>query len=70
MTPTEALQPGHARWLMTPTSAVLETLQPFSTKSALLAWASQPREVPCILPRLGVDVGGVRPVRWVMHHGW
>lgn len=62
MTVAEALSPDHARRLMTPTRATLETLQPFESAAALQAWAAQPRQVPCILPRLALDAGGLRPV--------
>jgi len=62
MTPAEALAPGHARRLMTPTRATLETLGAFASAAALLEWAAQPRDVECILPRLALDHTGQRPV--------
>jgi hypothetical protein len=62
MSVAEALSPDHARRLMTPTRATLEALRPFSNAAALQAWAAQPRTVPCILPRLALDAGGLRPV--------
>jgi 8-oxo-dGTP pyrophosphatase MutT (NUDIX family) len=58
----EALSPDHARRLMTPTRATLEALRPFDSAAALQAWAAQPRQVPCILPRLALAAGGLRPV--------
>ncbi|MFO1265980.1 MAG: NUDIX domain-containing protein [Rubrivivax sp.] len=62
MTPAEALAPGHARRLMTPTRAVLQTLAAFDSTAALLAWAAQPRSVERILPLLAMDHTGLRPV--------
>jgi len=63
MTPAEALAPGHARRLMTPTRATLQMLSEFASTAALLAWAAQPRRVECILPRLALDAAGQqRPV--------
>lgn len=62
MTPEEALSPGHARRLMTPTRATLETLRGFESTAALLEWAARPRRVERILPWLALDQGGQRPV--------
>jgi len=63
MTPAAALAPGHARRLMTPTRATLQTLGEFASTAALLAWAARPRRVECILPRLALDGSGEpRPV--------
>lgn len=62
MTVAEALSPDHARRLMTPTRATLEALRPFDSAAALQAWAAQPRQVPCILPRLALEACGLRPV--------
>jgi 8-oxo-dGTP pyrophosphatase MutT (NUDIX family) len=63
ITPAEALLPGHARRLMTPTRATIESLLPFGSIDALEAWAALPRSVERILPRLGLDASGVRPVQ-------
>lgn len=62
MTPAEALAPGHARRLMTPTRAVLQTLAAFDSTAALRAWTAQPRQVQRILPLLATDHSGLRPV--------
>jgi len=61
--PAEALSPRNSRRLMTPTRATLEQLLPFDSAQALQDWAAQLRTVERILPRLGVDAGGVRPVQ-------
>jgi 8-oxo-dGTP pyrophosphatase MutT (NUDIX family) len=58
----DALAPGHARRLMTPTRAVLQSLLPFTDTAALQAWAAGLREVPCIVPRLALGPTGERPV--------
>jgi 8-oxo-dGTP pyrophosphatase MutT (NUDIX family) len=62
MTAAEALAPGHARRLMTPTRAVLETLAAFDSTAALLGWAARPRRVERVLPLLARDASGQRPV--------
>ncbi len=62
MTPAEALSPGHARRLMTPTRATLEMLRAFDSTAALLDWAVRPRQVQRILPLLAQDLSGQRPV--------
>lgn len=63
ITPAEALLPGHARRLMTPTRSTIESLLPFASVEALEAWAAVPRNVERILPRLALDADGVRPVQ-------
>lgn len=60
--PGEALSPGNARRLMTPTRAMLELLLPFASAQALAAWASAPRKVERVLPRLAMCPAGVQPV--------
>jgi 8-oxo-dGTP pyrophosphatase MutT (NUDIX family) len=60
--PREALSPGNARRLMTPTRAMLELLLPFASADALSAWASAPRQVERVLPRLAMGPAGVQPV--------
>ncbi len=62
MTPAEAVSPGHARRLMTPTRATLETLRAFDSTAALLDWAARPRQVRRVLPLLARDHVGQRPV--------
>ena len=60
--PREALSPGNARRLMTPTRAMLELLAPFASVQALSDWACAPRRVERVLPRLGMGPAGVQPV--------
>jgi 8-oxo-dGTP pyrophosphatase MutT (NUDIX family) len=62
MAPAEALSPGNARRLMTPTRAMLELLLPFTSTPALAAWAASPRKVERVLPRLSMTSAGVQPV--------
>ena len=61
--PRDALSPGNARRLMTPTRAMLELVLPFASTEALAAWASGPRQVERVLPRLAMGPAGVQPVR-------
>jgi 8-oxo-dGTP pyrophosphatase MutT (NUDIX family) len=58
----EALSPGNARRLMTPTRAMLEQVLPFPTAQALQAALQAPRTVARVLPRLALDESGLRPV--------
>lgn len=60
--PTDALARTHELKLMTPTYKSLELIQGFASVAALLAWARAPREVPLIMPRVGVGSSGMRPV--------
>ena len=60
--PSDALARSHELKLLTPTQKTLETLARFDTVAALLAWASGPREVSLILPRVATGSGGMRPV--------
>ncbi|MEO6033540.1 MAG: MBL fold metallo-hydrolase, partial [Burkholderiaceae bacterium] len=60
--PADALARSHELKLMTPTQKSLEFVSGFDDVAALLAWASAPREVPLIMPRIGVGSGGMRPV--------
>jgi glyoxylase-like metal-dependent hydrolase (beta-lactamase superfamily II)/8-oxo-dGTP pyrophosphatase MutT (NUDIX family) len=48
--------------LMTPTRKTLELIGGFADVAALLAWAAAPREVPCVMPRMGQGCDGLRPV--------
>jgi 8-oxo-dGTP pyrophosphatase MutT (NUDIX family) len=59
--PRDALSPGNARRLMTPTRAMLELLLPFPSTEALAAWAGAPRQVERVLPRLAMGPAGVQP---------
>ena len=60
--PAVALSGANTRRLMTPTRAMIEQIAAFEDCAALLRWAALPRDVPCVLPRLGVGSGGLRPV--------
>jgi hypothetical protein len=62
MTVSDALAPGHARRLMTPTRAVLNSLLPFRDAASVLAWAAGLQDVPRVLPRLALGPSGERPV--------
>lgn len=62
ITPADALSPGNARRLMTPTRAMLELLRPFESAQALQAWAESDRIVERILPRLAMGSAGLQPV--------
>ena len=62
MRPADALSPQNTRRLMTPTRFMLETVGRFADTDSLLAWARSPREVRMVLPRLGYDSTGLRPV--------
>jgi 8-oxo-dGTP pyrophosphatase MutT (NUDIX family) len=61
--PRDALSPSNARRIMTPTRAMLDLLLPFPSTEALAAWASAPRQVERVLPRLATGPTGVEPVR-------
>jgi 8-oxo-dGTP pyrophosphatase MutT (NUDIX family) len=63
LTPAEALAPENSRKLMTPTRSVIATISRFADTDSLLAWARSPREVATVLPRLGMDRHGLRPVQ-------
>jgi glyoxylase-like metal-dependent hydrolase (beta-lactamase superfamily II)/8-oxo-dGTP pyrophosphatase MutT (NUDIX family) len=60
--PTAALTRTEPLKLLTPTRKTLEAIARFDTVDALLAWARQPREVPCIQPQIGRGRDGIRPV--------
>ncbi len=62
ISPAQALSPGNARRLMTPTCAMLQMLLPFASAGALAAWAAAPRTVQRVLPRLARGLAGVQPV--------
>ncbi|WP_418318482.1 MBL fold metallo-hydrolase [Piscinibacter sakaiensis] len=62
ITPAEALARGEALRMLTPTLHTLRLLASHPTLDSLLAWARQPREIEMILPCLGVDSRGQRPV--------
>ena len=60
--PDEALARASELKLMTPTQKTLETIARFADVAALLEWASGPREVGLIMPRVGAGSRGMRPV--------
>ena len=60
--PEDALARAEALKLMTPTRATLQSIAHFVDVATVMAWARAPREVPRILPRIGVGVLGLRPV--------
>lgn len=60
--PADALAQAEALRLMTPTRKTLEALARFDRVEALLAWARAPREIVCIMPMIGRDRDGLRPV--------
>jgi len=62
ISPRDALSPGNARRLMTPTRAMLELLLPFESAKALADWAKAPRQVDRVLPRLAMGPSGVQPL--------
>lgn len=62
LTPAAALSPENSRKMMTPTRAVIDMIGRFADTEALLAWARAPREVATVMPRLGMDGSGLRPV--------
>ena len=62
MRPADALASGAALKLMTPTLKTIELIARYDNVHALLAWAEAPREVPLLMPRVGVGRQGMRPV--------
>jgi len=62
ISPRDALSPSNARRLMTPTRAMLELLQPFTSTEPLLSWARSPRQVERVQPRLAMGPAGPQPV--------
>jgi glyoxylase-like metal-dependent hydrolase (beta-lactamase superfamily II)/8-oxo-dGTP pyrophosphatase MutT (NUDIX family) len=58
----DALAPEAGLKFITPTRATLQVLSRFERCSDLMAWVREPRPVPLIFPRVGVDVDGPRPV--------
>jgi 8-oxo-dGTP pyrophosphatase MutT (NUDIX family) len=60
--PADALAQSETLKLMTPTRKTLEALARFDRVRSLLDWARAPREVPMVMPRVGIGVLGPRPV--------
>ena len=62
MRPADALAHDDSLKLMGPTRATLAMLTRFDSAQSLMEWARAPREVPLIMPRIGVGSQGDRPV--------
>ena len=60
--PAEALARAAELKLLTPTEKTLELLARFDTVAGLLAWASAPRPVQLVVPRVASGSRGMRPV--------
>ncbi|MEP6738908.1 MAG: MBL fold metallo-hydrolase [Caldimonas sp.] len=62
LVPADALARSATLKLLTPTQKTLETLARFADVAALLAWATAPRAVPLVMPRVANGKDGFRPV--------
>lgn len=62
LTPAEAIAPGGTLKLLPVTRETLKTLATYRTVADALSAANVPREVPCMMPRLGTGAKGPRPV--------
>jgi len=60
--PQEALARSASLKLLTPTQKTLETIARFATVAEAMAWASAPRDVALVMPRVGNGRDGMRPV--------
>jgi len=60
--PHEALARSASLKLLTPTQKTLETIGRFATVAEAMAWASAPRDVALVMPRVGNGRDGMRPV--------
>jgi glyoxylase-like metal-dependent hydrolase (beta-lactamase superfamily II)/8-oxo-dGTP pyrophosphatase MutT (NUDIX family) len=60
--PADAIAQSETLKLMTPTSKTLEAIARFDSVQSLLDWARGPRDVPLVMPRIGVGHLGPRPV--------
>ena len=67
--PSAALARGDALKLRNPTRATLQAIAKFRSAAELMTWARAPREVPCIIPRIGIGAQGARPVM-PDEHAW
>ncbi len=67
--PVDALERGAALKLMTPTLKTLELLAQHASVHTLLAWASAPRSVALVMPRVASGAQGMRPVL-PAEHAW
>lgn len=62
MRSAEALAASAGLKLMTPTQRTLALIGEYRSVGELLAWATAPRTVPLVMPRIGTGPDGVRPV--------
>ena len=60
--PQEALARSASLKLLTPTQKTLETIGRFANVAEAMAWASAPRDVALVMPRVGKGRDGMRPV--------
>ena len=60
--PKEALVRSASLRLLTPTQKTLETIARFTTVAEAMAWASAPRQVALVMPRVANGRDGLRPV--------
>ena len=60
--PAEALARSASLKLLTPTQKTLETIARFASVAAAMAWASAPRQVALVMPRVANGRDGFRPV--------
>ncbi len=67
--PAEALARSASLKLLTPTQKTLETVARFSDVDEAMAWASAPRQVALVMPRVANGQGGFRPVM-PDEHAW
>lgn len=67
--PQEALARKASLKLLTPTQKTLETIGRFANVAAAMAWASAPRQVALVMPRVASGRDGFRPVM-PDEHAW
>ncbi len=67
--PADALARSASLKLLTPTQKTLETLTRFASVAEALAWASAPRRVALVMPRVAGGRDGFRPVM-PDEHAW
>ena len=60
--PEDALARSASLRLLTPTQKTLETLARFANVAEAMAWATAPRAVALVMPRVANGSGGLRPV--------
>jgi glyoxylase-like metal-dependent hydrolase (beta-lactamase superfamily II)/8-oxo-dGTP pyrophosphatase MutT (NUDIX family) len=67
--PKDALARSASLRLLTPTQKTLETIGRFATVAEAMAWATAPRTVALVMPRVANGSGGLRPVL-PEEHAW